>query len=209
MNPIKLSTEQGIILPQQVESVRIVEGSPIEMKDSTLMYSYSLDSGCTLCNTSTAAVVRYISGCTEVYGGADRDIIWAAFNKLVGVATKQPECQIENPCEQEGPPLTVLEGYDIKLEVVGVRPKPAMTQWISGYPTFRIVSRRHRCNDLPLKVLKLLQDGRYIDYSIKVGEGNHLTLDDHQGLWLITQNPKSVLANSTFLMAYTSYVEPL
>lgn len=223
MNPIRLSAEKTIILLEHVESVRIVEGNPIEQRDGTLMYAYSLNkSGYinALCHTPTAAIVRYTSGVVEVYGGADRDLIWAAFNKLVGIAAEQPECQTVHPCEQEGPPLTVLEGYGIKLEVKGVRPKPSIrprpsiTQWVSGCPTFRIVSQETTTarRDLPLKVLKLLQHGQhgwYLDYSIKVGEDDQLTLDDHQGLWLMTQDPESVIGNSTLLMAYTSYVEPL
>ena len=217
MNPIRLTTEKTIILALHVETVRVVEGRPIKQRDGILMYSYSLDNRndypTTLCHTPTAAIVRYTSGTVEVYGGADQDLIWAAFNKHAALPAATPECLPERHNEQEPsqvrPAVTVLEGYGIKLEVTGARPKPALTEWVRGCPTFKIVSRLHRCNDLPQKVLQVLQDGWYLDYAIKVEEDSRLTLDDHQGLWLITSDPESVLAYSTLLMAYSEYVEPL
>lgn len=208
MKPIRLATTKEIILPQHVESVQIVEGRPVRQYDSTLMYSYGLDSNGynTLLHTPTAAVIRYISGHIEIHSGVDRDIIWAAFNEECGDRVSIPECQMQD--EQEGPAL--VRGYDIVLEVTGNRPKPAMTEWSRGYPTFKVVSWLHKCADLPQKVFKVLQDNWYLDYSIKVKEEDQLVLDDHQGLWLMTPNPKGgVLADSTLLMAYTSYVEAL
>lgn len=92
-------------------------------------------------------------------------------------------------------PMTVLEGYGLKVEVSGNKPKQPLRFWGVGDPTFRIISTDGNETEIPKGLLYVLQDYGYLSNLISTEGGTTMLVK--AGLYHNTEKfPRLLMAYS-------------
>jgi hypothetical protein len=103
-------------------------------------------------------------------------------------------------------PLTLLEGYGLKVEITGSKPFLPLVNWNADSPTFNIISQHESKTNTPTAILLLwlLQAENYVSRSINLSMHKILLTEEGLCYYNLYDAGKDFVPPPILLIAYTS-----